>query len=67
MSSREAQRLVRALLAGADLRHDDETVEAAGVVLAQPAFRALVADGVLADDEQAAPRSQNVAQASDAR
>lgn len=58
MSSRASQRLVRALLAGAELRRGEENVEAAGVVLAETAFRDLVAAGVLADDGRPRPEAR---------
>lgn len=59
MSSSDSQRLVRALLAGAELRRGEESVEAAGVVLAEAAFRDLVSDGVLADDGRPRPEARS--------
>ena len=59
MSSRDSQRLVRALLAGAELRRGEESVEAAGVVLGEVAFRDLVSDGVLAEDGRPRPEARS--------
>ena len=59
MSSHQCQRLVRALLAGAELRRNKGSLEAAGVVLADSAFRELVADGVLGDDGRPRPEARN--------
>ena len=59
MSSRASHRLVRALLAGAELRRCEENVEAAGVVLAETAFRDLVTSGVLADDGRPRPEARS--------
>jgi len=50
---------VRALLAGAELRRDGETVEVAGVVVAKGAFGSLVADGVLSDDGRPRPEARS--------
>ncbi len=58
MSSPAAQRLVRALLAGAELHRGADGVEAAGVVLGEAEFRALAADGVLTDDGRLRPEAR---------
>ena len=53
-----AQRFVRAMLAGAEIRRDETGVEAAGVVLTEEAYRTLVTDGVLADDGRPRPEAR---------
>lgn len=56
--SATAQRFVRAMLAGAEMRRNDAGVEAAGVAMSEEAFRMLVADGVLADDGRPRPEAR---------
>ncbi|RYE78480.1 MAG: hypothetical protein EOP19_21435, partial [Hyphomicrobiales bacterium] len=58
-ASGEAQRLVRALLAGAEFRRGEGAVEAAGVTLPEAEFRALVAEGVLGDDGRPRPEARS--------
>jgi len=57
-ASSTAQRFVRAMLAGAEMRRDETGIEAAGVVLTEEAYRTLVADGVLADDGRPRPEAR---------
>lgn len=57
-ASATAQRFVRAMLAGAEMRRSDTGIEAAGVTMTEEAFRALVADGVLADDGRPLPEAR---------
>jgi hypothetical protein len=57
-TSAAAQRFVRAVMAGAEVRRGEGAVEAAGVLLDDAEFWGLVADGVLSDDGRPMPEAR---------